>query len=776
MNAAPSRVLNVNDDDSARYVTTRILRRAGYEVLEAATGRQALYMASTLPDVIVLDVNLPDMDGFEVCRRLRDNPKTSTLRVLHLSAVRVHSADRVEGLETGADAYLTQPVTPDEILATVKSLLRAREAELSARTAAEQWQATFDSITDAVALIDERGVVTKCNLAFAALYRQPLSGVVGKPISSLAGAATNEVLERMRHSRARGTSELQIEGQWFRVTEDPVFDASGAVTGAVQMWANITAAKAAHEALRESEERFRLLIGGVRDYAIVMLDGAGRIASWNDGAQRITGFQSSEILGQHVSCFYPAEALRTGEPMREIDRAKVEGRVQIDGWRVRKDGSRFWAETLLTAVRDENDALRGLGLVVRDITERKMLHEELQHRAAALEEADRRKDEFLAMLGHELRNPLAAIKTALAILDRTAPPETNGAKPRAIIGRQVSHLARLVDDLLDVSRITRGLIQLRKEPLDALAAVERALETTKSAVEGRKHRVTFARPEAPIPFEADPLRFEQILSNLLLNAAKYMDPGGHIRVTVEREEIYVVFRIRDEGIGIAPHVLPRIFDLFAQADVPLDRSQGGLGIGLTIVKSLVELHGGTVAAYSDGPGLGAEFVVRLPHLGKATPPVAPPAPAALLPAPPAASPPGALAPPPAQLEPRRRRVLLVEDNLDAREALESLLQFWGHDVSSAPDGETGLHMALTRRPDVVLLDIGLPGVNGYEVARKIRSVPEGQGLYLVAMTGYGTNDDKTRAMEAGFNVHLVKPVDAEDLSRLLNELWQIRKI
>ena len=737
---SPRVVLNVNDDDAGRYVTTRVLRRAGWEVREAATGQQALYKAKESPDVVVLDVNLPDMDGYEVCRRLREDPSTAGIKILHLSAHRTQLADRVRGLDKGADAYMTQPVAADELVAMVRSLLRARDAEQAARAQAEDWQSTFDAITDAVALLDEHGVVVRCNKAFATLFKKPFSEVVGRRIESSAKAG----------------EETTIAGQWFRVAEDPVFDAHGAVCGAVRILANITEAKRAHEELRASEQRFRLLVSSVRESAIIMLDPQGKVTSWNEGAERIYGYAPSEIVGGHYAQFFTGDDLRVDTPTTDLQAATLGARGQEEGWRVRKDGARFWAESTTTAVRDDMGALRGFAHVTRDVTERKRLHEELTHRAAALADADRRKDEFLAMLAHELRNPLGVIQTSLHLLETTAAAEDPGAKHRGTIGRQVRHLSRLVDDLLDVSRITRGLIELKKEPIDVVHAMQRIVEQMRPVIDARRHALELVTPDEAVVVHADALRFEQIVVNLISNAVKFMDPGGRLRVACAKEELYATIRVQDEGMGISAAVLPRIFDLFMQADETLARTPGGLGIGLTIVKSLVERHGGNVAAYSDGLGRGAEFVVRLPLVE------------------------GAVAPRPkrderdAQSATRRRRVLVVEDNIDAREALESLLEFWGHDVTTAPDGETGLQKALQLQPDVMLVDIGLPGLDGYEVARKIRTAPGCADVYLVAMTGYGRPEDREAALGAGFNVHLVKPVEADEVSRLLNDLALVR--
>jgi PAS domain S-box-containing protein len=360
---------------------------------------------------------------------------------------------------------------------------------------------------------------------------------------------------------------------------------------------------------------------------------------------------------------------------------------------------------------------------------------------AEAEGANRTKDEFLAMLGHELRNPLGAISSAAHVLSRTAAGNNATTRASEIISRQVQHLARIVDDLLDVSRVVAGKVALRLQPVD-LGEIGRRVATLHGGPAGSRHVITVQAASTWV--SADPTRLEQVLTNLLANAVKYTPPGGEITVTVQRDGDHAVLSVRDTGVGIRPELLPRVFDLFVQADRSLERSAGGLGIGLTLVRQLVQLHGGTVEASSAGPGRGSTFTVRLPILADlpdaddaARPAVAGPA----------------------------RRVLVVEDNEDAREMLRNLLHILGHEVHEACDGASGIEEARRVRPDAALIDIGLPGIDGYEVARRIRA--EVPGARLVAVTGYGQPEDRERALAAGFDVHLVKPVDLDQLQRLL---------
>jgi signal transduction histidine kinase/ActR/RegA family two-component response regulator len=370
----------------------------------------------------------------------------------------------------------------------------------------------------------------------------------------------------------------------------------------------------------------------------------------------------------------------------------------------------------------------------------------LRLRAEELADLHRRKDEFLAMLSHELRNPLAPIANAVQMLRLQREGENDlERQARGIIERQVGQLKLLVDDLLEVSRVTTGRIQLHRERTAVAILVEGAVETARPLIVQRRHELTVSQPAQLLWLYADAARLEQVMVNLLTNAAKYTEEGGHIWLTVEQDGDAAVLRVRDTGIGMAPELLPRIFDLFTQAERSLDRSEGGLGIGLCLVQRLVELHGGTVEAYSV-LGKGSEFVVRLPLTS--LPPLPAPATATVLPS--------------ASL-----RVLVVDDNVDAADSLAMLLRASRHDVRTAHDGPTALEVALDYRPDVVLLDIGLPGLNGFEVAKRVHQQPTIENIVLVAMTGYGLESDRQRSQEAGFDYHLVKPVDFGELQKVL---------
>lgn len=512
--AAEAPVLNVNDSEAVRYMTSRMLRHAGFRVIEAGTGREALELVkSQMPRLVVLDVKLPDMNGLEVCSRIKAAPETQGIKVLHTSAVFVSPEYKVQSLDSGADGYLTHPFEQEELIATARSLLRLSETEKN-----------------------------------------------------------------------------------------------------------------------------------------------------------------------------------------------------------------------------------------------------LRNTAAELRTANKRIHEFLAMLGHELRNPLSAIATCLPLLERNAARDTIEGNAREVIQRQTLQLRRLVDDLLDVARVTQGKIEPQWERVDLsslLAKIADNIRRTRTAA--CNQTLTVLLPHRPLYVRGDSLRLEQIFSNLLDNASKYSEHGGEIFLSatvLERgsgDDVRVL--VRDNGIGITAEALPGIFALFAQADVPLARSRGGLGIGLTLVKSLVEIHGGTVRARSAGAGKGSELEVTLPLLSEQN-----------------AADSQTAAQPDAAPGNESRKIAVVEDNPDVQVTLKTLLESWGHSVQAAADGRAGIDIIRNSVPDLAFVDIGLPFVDGYEVARQVRACPQGKQVYLVALTGYGTQDQKERALRCGFDLHMPKPAEPEQLAALIRDL------
>jgi PAS domain S-box-containing protein len=608
------------------------------------------------------------------------------------------------------------------------------------------------SILDsAIVLLDFSGNVTTWNEGAERIQGYSAAEILGRNFSAF---YTPEALERetprFELSRARENGRFAGEGWRLRPDGSPYWAGiviaaipvgDGSPRGFIHITRDLTGQRTQLMALRESEERFRLLVEGVQEYAIFMLDPEGKVTSWNRGAEMIKGYAASEIIGSHFSRFYPQEAILQGKPAWELETATRYGSVEEEGWRVRKDGSRFWANVVITALRDKEGDLRGFAKVTRDMTERR--------RVEQLEQADRQKDEFLALLAHELRNPLAPIRTALEVLRRRDVPAPALDQAGLLAERQLRNMARLLDDLLDVSRIREGRIELRKEPLNVSTLLRAAADAARPLMDERRHDFVVDDPANDIWVEGDGVRLEQVLGNLLNNAAKYTEPGGEIRLSANSNDGNVLIRVQDTGIGIEPLMVSRVFDLFVQAERRTELSAGGVGVGLSLARKLVELHGGRVEAFSAGAGRGAEFIVRLPTT----------------------------APPPAAEEKlvesavaataHGLRVLLVDDNVDSADGLGLLLELQGHEIRVAYDGPTALETARQFRPHVALLDIGMPSMDGYELGRRLHATPETKDVLLVAMTGWGQDEDHRKSREAGFAHHLVKPFEPAVLEKLL---------
>jgi PAS domain S-box-containing protein len=483
------------------------------------------------------------------------------------------------------------------------------------------------------------------------------------------------------------------------------------------------------------------------DDAIVSKSLDGIVTSWNPAAERMFGWTSAEAVGRHITLIIPRE--RRAEEDEVISRIRRGEMVDhFDTIRIAKDGRLLNISLTVSPIRDSEGRIVGASKIARDVTERKRLEADLSNKLLELAEGDRRKDEFLAMLGHELRNPLAAVRNAV-VTARLDPSRRDRALDIAY--RQTDQLARLVDDLLDVARITHGRMTLRMETVRLAGVLDRAAETTRDLVEARAHLLTLALPDEPLHVNGDPSRLEQVVVNLITNAAKYTEPGGRIEVMARREGEQAVVRVRDNGVGIAPEMLPRVFDLFAQGHRGPARVEGGLGIGLTVVQRLVELHGGRVEVTSEGLGRGSEFRVSFPCVPVADSNAVPDRSAG-------------------EAHGGPVRVLVVDDNADVAEGLMMLLELLGHRVRVAHDGLAALEAVRANAPDLMLVDIGLPGMDGYEVARNVRQDSRLKGVVLVALTGYGRDEDKRKAIEAGFDDHLVKPLTAETFQKLLGRL------
>ncbi|WP_409266412.1 response regulator [Massilia sp. BHUDP2] len=628
MKANSTLILNVDDNDGARYAKNRILQGAGFEVVEATNGTDALEIVKRLnPALVLLDVKLPDINGIEVCRRIKANPESAMVLVLQTSAALTGRADKIRGLEGGADNYLAAPIEADELIANVNALLRMHQTQVQLRDSEERFRQITDNIDDVFWM--------------------------------------------------------------FAVPEGDLEYVSPAYS---DVWGGSL------DALRQ------------------------RPGSWLDAV-------------------HPEDRERIAQRWRQLEQAPhYDDEFRILG----PDGRTHWVRDRLFAVRNARGEVYRVARVTSDITARKEME-------ALLRAADRNKNQFLATLAHELRNPLSPIRNAAALLGANSDGNTERqARAREVITRQVDHLAHLVDDLLDVARISEGKIVLRTEEVDLGAVVAQAIETAGPLIAARGHHLDVQLPEQQVWVMGDPVRLAQSVGNLLHNAAKFTPKGGELSVRVsllENERVQIA--VRDNGIGIAEDNLPRIFGMFAQVDVPPDRAPEGLGIGLSLVSHLIELHGGRLSAQSPGIGMGSTFTVELPLLRVS-------ADTAGLDHSEASKQGGS-----------GMRVLLVDDNVDAMEMMGFLLAEMGYETCTTSDAAEIEGLALRHKPQVIVLDIGLPGIDGYEVARRIKKNPALSNIRLVAHTGYGSPEDRRRAMEAGFDAHLVKPAELPDLEKAL---------
>lgn len=643
MTQSNTRILLVDDDEAKRYLIARLLRAEGFDVEEALTGRDALAAAQSRPDLIVLDVKLPDMSGFDVCRRLKGERSTAHIPVLHMSATLVESKHRIEGLDAGADAYLTDAVQPAEFLATIRALLRARRAE---------------------------------------------------------------------------------------------------------------------QALLESEQRFQSLVGSVEEYAVFTCDPQGTITSWNEGVERIFGYDRECFIGKPCDVIFASQE----EAARDLEHARRDGKFMYDRWHGRNDGTRFFASGILKAIRNDAGKLAGFVNIIRDETNRRMREEE---RAALLvservareeaERANRLKDEFLATLSHELRTPLSAILGWTQLLQMSGLPLDQVEEGIRVIDRNARSQSRLIEDLLDVSRIISGNLRLSIERVHASPLIRAAVESLQTASDAKQISIDIACDDVDDAIIADPVRLQQIVSNLISNAIKFTPEHGRIDVGLTARNGSVEITVRDNGRGIDPKFLPFVFDRFRQADATSSRAQSGLGLGLAIVRHLVELHGGKVTAESEGVGRGASFLVLLPRAGAAG-------------AAPRVAAPGMVSldiDPANETTPDLRGlvVLIVDDDSDGRDLLKRLLTHCGAQVVAAGSAAEAVAAFNSLRPHIIVSDIGLPGEDGYSLIRRIHELNAGhpEPIRAIALTAFAQESDRDRALSSGFSQYLSKPIVPPDL-------------
>ncbi|MUG97220.1 response regulator [Scytonema sp. UIC 10036] len=763
MSESPITILHIDDNEANLYVIGRMLRTAGCRVMEAMSGEAGLELvASQPPDLIILDVQLPDINGFEVCQRIKSNSKTASIPVLHLSASFVESRDKAQGLESGADGYLVQPVEPMELIATVKSLLRIRRAEESALSLAKEWQTTFDSISDGIGLLDEEGRFLRCNTAMVSLLGKPLSEIIGnlhqQVTQTLLSSLEATPFRKTKENRCRESIEVKSNNNWFSVTVDPVFKENYSFAGAVYILTDITNRKQVEAALQASEERFRLLLENVKDYAIFFLDNQGIITSWSAGAERLLGYQEAEILGQPGSCIFTPEDLEQGEDKKEFSKALAEGRAENERWHIRKDKSRFWGSGIVTPLRNETGQVQGFCKIMRDFTDRKQAEDERnqllareQEARTTAEAANRLKDEFLTTLSHELRSPLNSILGWIRLLNTRKFDEVTTARAMETIERNAKAQVQLVEDLLDVSRIIRGKLQLNLRPIQLIPVIEAAIETVRPTADAKQIQIETVFDSQAGLVAGDPDRLQQVVWNLLSNAIKFTLQGGYVIVRLERVDSHAEITVTDTGQGISPEFVPYVFDRFRQADSSTTRKYSGLGLGLAIVRQLVELHGGIVHAFSEGLEKGATFKVKLPLVPDSV---------------------GVFAvgnrEENAKLLPVLKgvRTLIVDDETDSREFLVAALEEFGVQTIAVASAGEALKALLELKPDILISDIGMPFEDGYSLIHKVRQLTAEQGgqIPAIALTAYARDEDREQAISSGFQTHVSKPVEPDELA------------
>jgi PAS domain S-box-containing protein len=718
--------------------------------LEAATGLpRAAFIGNTL------DMVLPEQTVLFCEAQLRSVFQSGENKTAHFTYESPYGPRHHEW-------HVAPEFGPDGRVESVLVIAR----DITERERAEKEQGHLAAIVESsdVAILSKAldGTILSWNAGAQHIYGYAADEVKGRSVSILAAPdhvdEIPQCLERIRHGERIEhfeTQRVRKDGTLVDValSISPIQDATGKVIGASTIAYDITERKRAEAALLRLSHQNRLILESAGE-GIYGVDSNGVFTFINPAAAQMLGYTVEELIGRpahdvlHHSradgAPYPLSVCPIHSSYRQGTTHRIADEVF---WR--KDGSSFPVEYLSTAVL-EQDRVVGAVISFLDITERKRAEGERERLLSQIAEADQRKDEFLATLAHELRNPLAPVANAFALIRRAAGAPELIEQALGIGERQVGQLARLVDDLLDVSRISRGKITLRKARVSLHGVVQSALETARPRIEAAGHWLTVELPEEPVCLKADRTRLAQALSNLLINAAKFTEPGGHIRLRAHCEGEEVAIAVQDNGIGIPAEQLHKVFGLFAQIEQPSGRRRGGLGIGLALVKSLVELHGGQVEAASPGAGQGSTFTMLLPVVVPSRPP-------------PKLQDKEKGAQAPATM----RRILVVDDEADVADSMAMLLKTCGHEVVTAYDGATAIEAARTHWPEVVLLDVGMPGMDGLEVARRLREVPELLGVRLIALTGWGQEADRRRSHAAGFDAHLVKPVDLRTLEALL---------
>jgi len=775
--ARPRTSILLVDDQPARLLTYEaVLSGVDVECVRALSGREALKLLLTREfALILLDVNMPEMDGFETARLIREHPRWEHTPIIFVTGMNVSDLDQLKGYEVGAIDYISIPVVPEILRTKVtvlvelhrqrrhlealnNSLTQAR-SELEIRHAnalAErdaQLHAIFEHPTELFVVLQAVRDPSETIVDFQYLDANTNSlELLDYTRSQLLGCLLTEMFDpehasriiaqcaQVLQSRQVVRHEAHYRDKDFSVTLFPMGPSCVVSSGT-----NITERKRAEAALRHSEARYRALL----DHAPVgvahnSLD--GKFEYVNGAFCRLTGYSAEELYDKRwQDLTHPEDISRDQQLANQVIGGQLND-YTVEKRYIRKDGSIVWVSLFGNFVADDNGcAVQGVAVVI-DITDQIDSQRLLRESEARLREANARKDEFLAMLSHELRNPAAAIGNAAQALSRLV---VNRDKEQSLIGivqRQIGHLGHLLDDLLDVSRITQGRIEINLERLTLQSCIDIALETTQPQIQERKHRLTLGMSPQPLWVCADKVRLAQCIANLLTNAAKYAEPGGEIHVRTTIQDDAAVVSISDNGVGMPAELIPRVFELFEQGERTLDRSQGGLGIGLAVCRMLMEMQGGTVTGSSPGIGHGSTFTLRMPLASETFDPSAAES----------ADKAGPV------------RVMVVDDNRDAADSLALLLQLEEHATLTAYSGVDALERAASFDPQFVLLDIGLPEMDGYEVARRLKDIiPRAR---LIAVTGYGLAGDKQRSTDSGFEAHLVKPVNLTDIQSAFTAL------
>ena len=774
-------ILLVDDQPANLAVLEAVLAELDEVLVSVTSGEQALRRVLEEEFAVVLmDVQMPTMNGLETAELLRGHPRTRTVPIIFLTANQGDDFQVEQAYALGAVDYLTKPIRPVILRSKVAVFidLHRKTAEIARHTQArhlaalrtrdERIRLILDNTRDDAFIgTDPEGIVTEWEGGAESITgwseesaRGQSAAIIFTPEDRASGRAQAEMHEARETGRAEDRRwHVRRDGTRFFAdgVTVPLRDDQDQLRGYAKIFRDATSERLAAEQLQQSEaqlgesrqrsrraEENLLRLAAVAEQSsdyIGIASPDARKTYLNPAGRALAGVApDADIRNYGVSDFFTddsrAAVVRDVLPAIAGPAGKWEGELRMQHL---GSGATFPVYYKGFAVRDADGTIIGMATITRDITEQKLAEDELRRVAADLSEADRRKSEFLATLAHELRNPLAPIRSGLDLIRMSAGDPAACVKIHAMMDRQLGHLVHLVNDLLDVARITSGKIELKKEAADLAAIVAMALETSAGMIEASGHMLVTDVPHGQMPVEVDITRLVQVVSNLLNNAAKYTPPGGRIALSAWCEQGQAVLAVADSGVGIPPEAMATLFDMFTQVGGNMARAQGGLGIGLSLVRRLVTLHGGTVSAASAGQGQGSTFVVRLPLRAQGQCPDLRQAPA------------GAPTTP--------LRIMVVDDNIDAAERLAALLDIMGHSAQVAPDGPAGVALAQAFKPQLAFLDIGLPGMSGHDLARTLRATAGMEQLMLVALTGWGTREDVAQSHAAGFDLHLTKPVD-----------------